>query len=949
MRTSKTWTRIAGGAAVAAAAALLVPTAPASAKGTHQNRGGALKLTDIDVGATAGVAQNHIVNIYFTQQIDPATVKPASIRVRAINGTSTGYTIDVAGTFQVAGSVVRFYPRLPTHLRDPKDGNFYAAGTEHDDANLNAGFQPNRNHRITVIGAPIVPGFFPVRSLKGKVLDRDYAFKFTTSPGSPKSDAFTTDTYSDPGEPGFEFSNPPDKVASAADQYARHGGSQDVPSAIGVTLFGKKIPLSPDTVRKSGNVTLTMISRKGDPSVRKPIQGTPFIEQNFDTVGLVFQPRFPLPDLGTYAMKVSRDVLDLTETLSFSENSERLRVRQIYDYLDFARTLSPGTPYEQLSNPDPDITPDWPRTGQADGGDAIERGILQANVLALGDNFPDEIDPRVMILFTTRDEPISHAVVLVNFIRNTSEDFYDAKLSTADWDAASTGGVAGAASAVFTFAGGSGTQGDFNPSAATTVSGDTYAQNTVNWRKVNIPPNVFVKVTGTRPVTIKAQGFQLDGEIRADGNGGSDVPTSANYSYTISQNSPSPVPGGPGGPGGGPGGIGNNTFTSGTAGGTGVAGNDVNGSVASTQAGGQGGKGGKTSVPTTSPGYYSFGGGGGGGGARTAGSNGANGGNNQSPYASWNGSGGAGGAGALANDTLTPMVGGAGGGAGGVGGYFYYSWGVTGGTGGGGGGALTVQTSSVLTVGTGGAIRARGGKGGQGSGIKSTWSSGPGGGGGGGSILIRSSKGFNIANPAAAFDVSGGAGGTQTGTYTAPNGGAGGTGFLRVEDPNGGISIPSSTAGVYNPVGGGVPSYVYSKWIDVGVDNPRLSNFKGSDFVLNASNDAIFIEMQAAIEDPAKFGFPKTTAVDANQNSTNVNEVSQWMPIRLVDNTNAGGAFTVPGNTSSDAIFPIEQTVAGKNYKWFRVRITFQLDPTQTAQSPVPFVDLMIVHFDFNF
>ena len=62
---------------------------------------------------------------------------------------------------------------------------------------------------------------------------------------------------------------------------------------------------------------------------------------------------------------------------------------------------------------------DWPpRTGQADGGDVIARGILKANVLTLGDNFPDEVDPRVMILFTTRDEPVSHAQIAIDFRRD---------------------------------------------------------------------------------------------------------------------------------------------------------------------------------------------------------------------------------------------------------------------------------------------------------------------------------------------------------------------------------------------------------------------------------------------------------------------------------------------------------------------------------------------------
>jgi hypothetical protein len=932
MRISRTWGRVAGGAAVAAACVLLLPDGPLAAKAGRQNRGGPLKLTDIDIGDFAGVPQNHIIDMRFTQPIDPATVNPATFQVRVQNATSTGFTIQVAGSFQVTGSAVRFYPRLPTHLRDPNDvnGGFYQPGTPRDDAVANAGFQPSKNHQITIIGNPSVAA---VRSLRGRPLNRSYQARFTTSPETPKDEAFTIDTYQDAPPPGFEFSNPPDKVASAADHYARHGGTEGVPSAIGVTLYGNKVPISPATLRQTGNVTLTMLSRRDDTSLRKPMQGTPYVEQNFDTVKVIFQPRFPLPDLASYALKVTKNVRDLTETYDFKNNTERLRLRSIYEFMVAARQLNPTTPAADLGDPPPDLIYDWP-------ADTATRGILKANVLDLGDRFPDEVDPRVMVLFTTQDEPVSHGQVIVNFVQ--AEGYYDPQRSTAEWDQSNPG----VANGVFTFAGGSGVNGNFLPSTNTSLSADSFPQNTVNWRSVSIPPNVTVTVTGTRPFLVKALSFQLDGKLVADGAAGTDASTSAPYSglFTSQAN----TTGGKGGPGGGRGGNGSTvlgaTGQPAVPGETGVAGNDSNGTIANAQDGGRGGLGGTQATASA----YSMGGGGGGGGARTAGSAGAAG---TAYYPSWSGNGGLGGAGALGNDDVTPLTGGAGGGGGGNGGYMYpsYLWGQPGGAGGGGGGAVMIQTSGTLTVGTSGTVRARGGKGGQGSGIKSTWSAGPGGGGGGGTILLRSSKGFNIANPAASLDVSGGGPGTQTGTYTAPYGGTGGTGFIRLEDPNGGIAVPGGTAGSFSPVGAGVPSYVYSKWIDLGVDGPRITNFKASDFSLNAGNDAILIEIQAAIESPTQFGVPLTTAIDANENSTNVNQVSSWTPVRLVDGTTAGGAFNVPGNTSKDAIFPIESVMAGKNYKFMRLRATFQLDPSQTATSPLPFVDQLVFHFDFNF
>lgn len=930
MRISRTWGRVAGGAAVAAACVVLLPGGQLAAKAGRQNRGGPLKLTDIDIGDFAGVPQNHIVDMRFTQPVDPATVNPATFQIRAQNANSTGFTIQVPGSFQVSGSAVRFYPRLPTHLRDPDSttGAFYQPGTPRDDATANAGFQPSKNHQITIVGNPSVSA---VRSLSGRPLNRSYSVRFTTSPETPKTDAFTIDTYQDAPPPGFEFSNPPDKVASAVDQYARHGGTQDVPSAIGVTLFGNKVPVSPATLRQTGNVTLTMLSRHDDPSLRKPIQGTPFIEQNFDTVRIVYQPRFPLPDLASYALKVTKNVRDLTETYDFKNNAERLRLRSIYEFMVAARQFNPNTPPGDLQDPPIDLIYDWP-------SDAASRSVLKENVLKLGDTYPDEVDPRVMVLFTTQDEPVSHGQIVVNFLQ--SEGYYDAQRSTAEWDQS----IRDVANGVFTASGGSGVNGNFLPGTNTSLSADSFPQNTVNWRKVNVPPNVTVTLTGTRPFLIKALDFQLDGKMIADGAPGTDASSSAAYSSLFTSNAQ--TIGGKGGPGGGKGGDGSSTFGTSTTvavtGYTGTVGNDANASLASAQDGGRGGGGGLQATGTV----YSQGGGGGGGGARTAGSSGAAG---TGPYASWNGNGGPGGAGALGNDDVNPLVGGAGGGGGGNGGYSYYSWGQPGGAGGGGGGAVMVQTSGTLTIGTSGQLRARGGKGGQGSGYKSGWTAGPGGGGGGGTVLLRSSKGFNIANPAASLDVGGGAPGTQTGTYTAPYGGTGGAGFVRLEDPNGGIAVPGGTAGTYSPIGAGVPSYVYSKWIDLGVDGPRITNFKASDFSLNAGNDAIFVEVQAAIENPSQFGVPKTSAVDANENSTNVNEVSNWAPVRLIDGTPTGNAFTVPGNTSRDAIFPIESVMANKNYKFMRLRVTFQLDASQAATSPLPFIDQMIFHFDFNF
>ena len=935
--------RLAMGCAAAGVVAVAAASggAPATAA-TGKVRGG-LIVQSINVAGAADVAANQIVEVTFSAPVDPASVNPSTLPVYGRNATDKGYTKAVFGSLQVVGNVVRFYPRLPTHLRDPKTGNFYPTTDKNDDAGANAGFQPSTKYAVVAIGRPAVT---TIRSTTGKPLRRGVYTTFQIASAAQADELWTSKTYSDSGDPEFSFSNPPDTAALLSTQFMTHGGTQDVPSNLMVSLFCTKIPLAPATTRITGNVTMTMLARKNDYTLRRPVSGTPFVEQNFDTTLLAFQPRVALADLATYGLRVTKGVKDLTEEKDFGANRARTRLRLVYDQLYAGRAAAPSEPIATLPI-DPDLIPDWP-------DDVIARGILKENLLDLGDKYPDEIDPRMMVIFTTRDEPSTPGLVSVEFTKN--EGLYDSAFSTGTVDT----DVPGAAAGIFTAAAGTLALGDLTPTVNKTISADSYPLAELNYRNIVIPQGVAITFTGTRPATVKCLSIQLNGELRADGTAGTDVPTSANYSYTISQNSTSPVPGGPGGPGGGAGGISNNTFTSGTAGGTGVAGNDSNGSVATAQQGGRGGTGGKTSVPTTSPGYYSFGGGGGGGGSRVAGTNGAPGGNNQSPYASWNGAGGSGGAGALANDSLNPVIGGAGGGAGGVGGYFYYSWGVAGGSGGGGGGAIIVQTATSLTIGSNGAIRARGGKGGQGSGIKSTWSSGAGGGGGGGSILLRSTKNFSIVNPSNSLDVSGGPGGTQSGTYTSPYGGNGGAGFIRLESPNGGLTVPGGTAGTFQPIGAGSPSVVYTKWLDLGVQDPRVLPWTSTDIVTDTTNDAIYVQAQMTKEHPTKFGNPDTGSIlITDQSSTNVNITSQWTPIKVHDKTGlAGGAFTptlgpIPGLPTIGVVdeytgFNIS-ALNGKGYRFIRFRIYFQLDATQTTSSSVPSVDRIVTNFIFNF
>jgi hypothetical protein len=961
--------RVLSGCAAAGLVAFTVAsTRPAKAAGTKAAVSG-FQVQSINVAQGASVPGNMIIEVTCSQAVNPDSVNPATLQIRGRNATNTGYSKQAFGSTQVVGNVIRFFPRLPTHLRD-STGKFYPQGSAKDSAGDNAAFQPQTSYQISVIGSPAVTAIMSAngRKLKGGPANTT---QFTIAAASPPERLWTALTYSDSPPPQFSFSNPPDTVPSALGQYATHGGTQDVPSAILMSLFCTKVPLSPGAARNLGNVSATMLARKGDYTLRRPVFGSVFVEQNFDTTLLAFQPQVALADLGIYSLRVTKGVKDLTEQNDFAPNRSRDVLNTIYVFLSSARALAPTVPVSQLPDPPAELITDWPKQG--DPGGPAARGVLKTNVLALGDTYPDEIDPRTMLVFTTRDEPVTKDSITVEFTK--SENLFDPILSIGTVDVT----VPGAASAVFTASGGDASLGDLLPTANYTVPATSFATGQVlNYRNVIIPNGVTVTLAGsarptspqsisppiqpiaTSPVTLKAITFQIDGQISADGLSGVDGPTSGNYSIV----STTSFPGGPGGPGGGAGGynkIAAIVPSTADVNGSGVVGNDVNLVAATAAIGGRGGGGGTTAAGT----YYCMGGGGGGGGARTAGNNGTN-----ATYstASWNGSGGAGGAGATGNADLAVLVGGAGGGAGGRGAMMgsSYLWSLETGSGGGGGGALMIQTAGILTVNATAVIHARGGVGGKGGTSGSVPTGGGAGGGGGGSVLLRSSRGFSFAaSPATAISVAGGAGGTvnTSGSYYtyAGIGGSGGAGFVRLEDPNGAFTIAalSSTAGFYNPVGAGVPSYVYTKWIDLGVQDPRIVQWKNSDVVTVTTNDAIYVAAQMTKENPTIFGKPDLSALKtSDQSSTNTAIMSQWQPVKVHDLTGTvGGAFTatlgpIPGyppNPPTEYAGFDPAPLNGKGYKFIRFRIYFQLDPTQTATSPMPYVDRIVTTFQYNF
>ena len=268
---------------------------------------------------------------------------------------------------------------------------------------------------------------------------------------------------------------------------------------------------------------------------------------------------------------------------------------------------------------------------------------------------------------------------------------------------------------------------------------------------------------------------------------------------------------------------------------------------------------------------------------------------------------------------------------------------------------MNVQVARVLTIGTDGRILADGGQGGA-IVTGSYGSAGPGGGGGGGSVLLRSGSGFKLANEARAVSVTGGAGGpgSNGNTYHRYSGGDGGTGFVRLEDPFGGTSVPGGTTGVFDPIGGGVPSYVYTKFADLGVPGSRMVNATNDDIATDpTTNDAIFVEIQATREDPSVFGLADLSAIDAVQGTNDPSITSDWMPFKVHDRTGTpGGQFNIPGYDPGlnglEYTFPID-ALNGRNFRFVRFRITFQLDDSQSRLDSIPFVDFIQMLFQFNF
>ena len=557
----------------------------------------------------------------------------------------------------------------------------------------------------------------------------------------------------------------------------------------------------------------------------------------------------------------------------------------------------------------------------------------------------NDIEPSFDSTFSIRDEPARYNSIEWNYTEFEKQTVADLDNTTASWNEA----VEDALAALFTVAGGNGTAGDLHPTAnqqfdpsdfdrgheRLTEGGQVY--DVYNFRSIDIPSSVTVRFapeskTENYPAKLLSlKPIILNGTLTVSGGKG-DNGGGSGYDTKYPK-----AKGGAAGPGGG---YGADIYTGSSIFSAPVRdGEDVD-------PGGGGGKGGEQPSNAT---YFAIGGGAGGGGSRTPGKDGKKGGYTQT---SWQGPGGKGGKsteqrGYPSNFERVPNLGGAGGGAGGRGAYYYYPAIFGPGAGGGGGGGITLQGASSVLIGYSGKILADGGDGGANSGSP-YYNGGAGGAGAGGSVLIRAT-GTLTFQPGSTISVKGGAGWLWTNTYSYYKGGESGDagdGYIRLEaredenapgkplikgDAAATMTYPDYSKGLFAPEGGGAPSIAQTNWQNLGVFDPTMLSPKVEDIVATLFNDSMTIEVQMAIEDQNNLGNPNLNSMDITDKDGDGEYDDTLDPTRLTEWTNLYDITELNGN----------------GFQYIRTRITFQLDDSQTADHPLPFLEFLRIRFSF--
>lgn len=383
------------GAAAAFAAMLAADDLDAARAARSRNR---LRVVSVNVDGLDDVRLNHVIELRFNARVAKSSLKNGSLAVVPYDEQTDTTGAPRPGTLTKKGRTVRFVPTLPTNARVPGDPNadFYPAGSPEDDPFENGSLRPGTDYRVVAAGHDRSPS---VRS-RGRGRLRDTSVTgFRTIGELAGVPLFEPEEWIAPSPPDVLFTNPPDTPLAAFDGYTSTAGTRDVPKGATITVFGKGIPLDPVALRAPGAVELLKIAPLAEGEDPAPVAGDVLVEQDRTIANVVFRPEGLLEDECTYALRIADTVTDIAGEAAIPDDAARANLRDAYDYLAASRRISPGTPPEHLPDPPARWIEDWPI-------DPDERGELKARLLEVGDTQPLVIDPRVVLVFTARLEPV---------------------------------------------------------------------------------------------------------------------------------------------------------------------------------------------------------------------------------------------------------------------------------------------------------------------------------------------------------------------------------------------------------------------------------------------------------------------------------------------------------------------------------------------------------------
>ncbi|MCZ6792028.1 MAG: Ig-like domain-containing protein [Planctomycetota bacterium] len=759
-----------------------------------------LVLVDVSVAGFDGVSLNEIIKFEFSEILDPDTVRPDTINIRE----GPNYGKQVPGFFRVDGNEVLFFPRLPT-LPDLSD----------------SGMQPGKDYRVTLPGVPKVA---TVRSFANDRLRKDKVETFATAIAGSKN--LFIDNFLDPIPPKVLFVNPAD-------------GAIGVPAASEITVTFNRRPLHPATITES-NIRLTMIERNGV-ALSRPIQGTPVLTQNHDSVTLVFRSRFPLADVATYALHIDRRVQDLTGNdivefdSVFTIRDEPLRE----DALVINFTEAEKAAIMDETN----TTASW--------DELVDDALSALFTVAGGNGTAGDLRPSASVNLTPDDFPRGVQVLIEDGVE------YD----------------------VYNFR-------EINIPVGVTVrfsqrpGGPNRPVKLLSLKTICIEGTLTVSggVGGNSESASRTSAIPL-AKAGAAGPGGGDGAT--NYSGSkASGNGTTPaapempgkdVPlGGTGGHGGLSGSHVSYCYTPGGGAGGGAREDGKNGTKGNYTSNGWNGLGGKGGLSDVSRGFplnllrkpNVGGAGGGSGGLAYYAPNSTN-------WRTGGAAGGGGGGAVTLQGASKVKIGAAGrilaiGGNGGDG--AVNGWQPTGGAAGAGaGGSVLIRSTFDTELVAGAKIDVSGGTGGIWRNTYTRYKGGLGGDGGHGWIAIQAQEDENSPGKP-----------VISGMTTAD------------------LSYGPIATGTFQPQGGGAPSTGQTNWENLGVFDPIMVKPTVSDIISTLYNDTMIIEVQMATEDPANLGNPNLTAEDLTDadgdlefdDTLDTSTLSEWTLIQNIETLN---------------------------------------------------------------